>query len=191
MNVETYEIEEINNSEASLMAADSEAIEICQKLGLVGQLKLADPETATRFQYPKITAVQKLVFGSLFPQVTRLERFESGIVPLRVLQVAAWCKDQPLIHHIDVWHTKDVKKDPILIGVTKEYGGDEYLLARWGDALESFEALQKAAAPVIAAKLKSLLTVGISKMQARLGSIEAEADEAVLDGEISWPSYYA
>lgn len=190
MQIETYEIEEIKNSDASTMAADSEALEICRKLGLEGQLKLSDPSTDTRFQYPKVTAVQKLVYQTLFPQTTRLEQFESGIIPLRVLQVAAWCKDQPMIHHCVVWHTLDVKKDPILVGCTREYDGDEFLLARWGDALESFEDLQKKAATIIAAKIKSIVKEGIAKLNARMESADEDAQTAALTGNISWPVIY-
>jgi len=47
MQVETYEIEEIKD-ELGIMAADSEAGDLIEKLGLEGQKKLFNGETVTR-----------------------------------------------------------------------------------------------------------------------------------------------
>lgn len=47
MKVETYEIEDARSSEASAMAHDSEALELIEKLGLEGQKRSANSDTAT------------------------------------------------------------------------------------------------------------------------------------------------
>lgn len=187
MQIETYEIEEIKSSDASTMAADSEAIELCKKLGLEGQIRLTDPETDTRFPYPKMSARQNLVFSTLFPEVTKLEQFGSGIIPLRVLQVAAFCKEQPTIHHMRVWHTADIRKDPILIGYTSDYASEHYLLARWGDALEDFEVLAQRAVSTIKANLDAKLEEIKRKCEARMGGTQVEAVQAALTGNLSMP----
>lgn len=159
MLVETYEIEEINASEASVMAADSAAMELVEKLGLKGQLKLSSPETGTRFPYPRMSAVQKAVFETLFPTKTGLTNYDQGIIPLRVLQVAAHCKDMPQTAHLQVWHAESIKEDPILVGSPTPYSSEEYLLARWGDALPSFDEMKEKAA----LKFETLLRLDIAK----------------------------
>jgi hypothetical protein len=189
MQIETYEIEEVQG-ELGVMAADSEALELCEKLGLAGQLELSNKETDTRFPYPKLTAVQQTVFKALFPEETALERFSSGIIPLRVLQVAAFCKEQPLIKKIVVWHPQDVKKDPVLLGRTAEYGGDYFLLARWGEALLPFEKLQEMALPIIKANMEEKAAEIRASLETFERRIDTLAKTAVLTGKLSIPTYY-
>jgi hypothetical protein len=189
MQVETYEIEEVKG-ELGTMAADSEAIELCQKLGLTGQLSLTDEKTETRFPYPKLSAVQSTVFHALFPQETKLEEFSSGIIPLRVLQVAAFCKEQPLLKRLVIWHPEDIRKDPILLGRTAEYGGDYYLLARWGDALESFEKLQEKALPIIEAQMMEKAAGIRGELEVYERKIKHLAKQAVLTGKLTIPCAY-
>lgn len=189
MQIETYEIEEVQG-ELGKMAADSEAIELCQKLGLSGQLELADPNTDTRFPYPRLTAVQEVVFKALFPQETTLEKFNSGIIPLRVLQVAAFCKDQPMIKRLVVWHPQDVKKDPVLLGSDSSYGGPYFLLARWGDALQPFEKLQEMALPIIKASMKEKAAEIRESLESFERRIDTLSKTAVLTGKLNQPTYY-
>lgn len=175
MKIETYEIEEINNSEASAMAADSAAIELINTLGLDGQQSLLNPDTATRFAYPRMTKIQAVVFGACFPERRSLKQFSHEIIPLRVLQVAAFCKDFPQTKYLEVWHTAIPKQDPILVGKASEYSSDFYLLARWGDALPTFEELIEKARGILTARYASKL----AKVKSKVRELEAEMEEAV------------
>lgn len=166
MQIETYEIEEVNSSEAASMAADSEAIELIEKLGLTGQKGLVNTDTATRFIYPVMTNLQVLVYGACFPQKCSIESFAHEVIPVRVLQVAAFCRDFPQTKYLEVWHTAIPKKDPVLVGRETSYSGRNYLLARWGDSLESFEALT--------AKAQALLRI---QWENRIRKIEAHAND--------------
>lgn len=172
MQVETYEIEEIKGSEASTMAADSEAIELITKLGLEGQQKLTNSETATRFPYPRLTSSQAAVFNALFPRQTRVQDFSIGIIPLRVLQVVAFCREFPQTQYIKVLHTATPKEDPILIGSPSQYSAEEYLLARWGDALPSFEELKSKAMPIIRSSFAVALAKAKTKLDQHLSSLD-------------------
>lgn len=151
MQVETYEIEELKG-ECENLAADSEAVELIKKLGLTGQSELVEPNSETRFPYPMLTIEQHNVFKLVCPVETRLEAFKGGIIPLRVLQVAAFCKEMPQIHHLEVWHPANVRDDPILIGKIREYSSEGFLLARWGEHLKPFDELRKEAARIWASK---------------------------------------
>lgn len=183
MQVETYEIEEIKSSEAATMAADSEAIELIEKLGLAGQRTLVNTDTATRFPYPRMTKVQAVVFGAVFPARDPLSKFDAGIIPVRVLQVAAFCKDFPQTAYLEVWHTGVPRKDPILVGRTSQYHSDNYLLARWGDALESFDVLAEKAKSILQAHYQRRLNKMTNALDALRNECNNAGDLAVLTGE--------
>ena len=191
MQIETYEIEEIKNSEASTMAADAEAIELITKLGLDGQQKLIDPITATRFPYPALSKVQKLIYSTNFPVAEEVTKFSNEIIPLRVLQVIAFCRDFEQTRHMEIWHTGVAQKDPVLIGRKERYSGVVYILARWGNALESFESLTQKAEPILRVKYQARL----AKLRNGVTTIEAELDsnlqEALLTGNEPSFSVYA
>ena len=192
MQIETYEIEEIKSSEASTMAADAESIALVESLGLEGQKALANPETATRFPYPRMTSREALIFGLCFLKRTKLSEYRDGIVPLRVLQVAAYCKqcDFPGAAYMEVWSTNVPKEDPILVCRTGEYNSDNYLLARWGESLKSLDDLAKQAAPILKARLTRTLTEAARKVKDKLATLDALVEEAMHTGEAPDPKFY-
>lgn len=166
MQVETYEVEEIKG-EMGIMAADSEAIELAEKLGLTGQAKLANKETGTRLPYREITMEEKNIFEACFPNKTELETYSHGIIPLRVLQVVAHCKENNLFDNYVVWHPAPGQTDPVLIGEKKVrpegWNFDTtatFLLARWGESLDTLDALREKAKKILlaswGAKLESI-----------------------------------
>lgn len=78
MQVETYEIEDVT-SEASQMANDSAALELIEKLGMVGQNRLMNKETVTRVPY-RNAEEEIQVYKALNPEscdalLTTLTRF--------------------------------------------------------------------------------------------------------------------
>lgn len=190
MQIETYELEELKGSEATDMAADSEAIELIEKLGLEGQQKLTVKETATRFPYPRLSASQAAVFGTMFPQKTYASQYSQGIIPLRVLQVISFCRQFPQTAHLNIWHAASVKEDPILVGSPGPYSSEEYLLARWGDALPTFEELQAKALPLVVARFKVDLAKAKQKLDGFIASAEDLATVYLSDGNRpTWSIY--
>jgi hypothetical protein len=187
MQVETYEIEE-TNSESGMMAADAEAIELAESLGLKGQRQLSNPETLTRIPYPKLTAIQRLVFETLFPHKSPVEEYGEGIIPLRVLQVIAYCRQNNLYRRIEVWHPEPGKRDPVLIGTQREHSyswsnGEDFLLARWGDALETFEALVEKAKAKWTVLRRAEIGSAVKRAQLDLAQLETVADMVFETGE--------
>lgn len=187
MQVETYEVEEING-ELGNMAADAEAQELIEKLGLCGQRELLNPETCTRFPYRLMTPVEHKVYSLSFPQRDKLEDFRVGIIPVRVLQVAAFVKENApadMTAGLYVWHCGSAKEDPLLVGHTQSYGGKFYLLARWGDALESFEKLTEKAKKIWMIKAKAKLEKSISSIREDLASMDSITEELFATGKCS------
>lgn len=187
MKVETYEQEEVTG-EMGNMAADAEAAELIEKLGLDGQRGLLVPDTCTRFPYRLMSPAEHKVFSLCFPERVKLEDFSAGIIPVRVLQVAAFCKDSPPSGKwagLYVWHSGSAKEDPLLVGHTEQWGGQFYLLARWGDALAPFEELTAKAKRIWITKAKAKCAKEVSDWRADMVIVDTLADELLLTGKIT------
>lgn len=193
MQIETYEIEEVKG-ELDNMAADSEAMELCRKLELYGQLALSEAVTETRFQYPRMTLAEITMFSVLFSERTEIREYKAGIIPLRVLQVAAFCRESQFIKSLYVWHPKIVKDDPILVASTAEnqkYGsGEHYLVARWGNALEPMEKLVERARPLWIAQQKQLLNGFKKRIETWEQDLDNIATEVLTVGRDFTPNLY-
>lgn len=161
--VESYKVEEVNSSEAATMAADSTAIELCNELGLKGQLKLADEKTATRLPFRPMSTEEWIVFSVLFPEMDLIEDYNSGIIPVRVLELVREAKQHEQCKWVFVMHPSDARAtDPVVFARESRWSGTNYLIARWGTALAPFETLRKQA-----------VTKFQNRLDARLASVEA------------------
>lgn len=143
MEIETYEVEE-NVDKAMAPAIEAEALAQIEKLGLKGQQKLVVKNPAgadERIPYPEMSRHEKAVYETLFPEKTKVEDYDSGIIPVRVLQVIGHATG--LFDRVEVWHKPMRDPDPILVA---KLGEKYHLLARWGgEALKSFPVLVKEA----------------------------------------------
>lgn len=146
MKVETYEVENSAAPEVATMAQDAEAQELIERLGLNGQRKLLNPETATRNPYRAMTKHEEGIYNALLTCRTSLEEYADDCIPLRVLQVAAHAKECGLFDKIEVWHTSPAIQidDPVLVGRVKigDYSYRFHMLARWGRELQTLEQLE-------------------------------------------------
>jgi hypothetical protein len=182
MKIQTYEIEE-TSSEIATLAADGEAMQIIDSLNLVGQLGLTNKETDTRFPYRKMTKAEREVFGVICPYKTRIENYSDGLIPVRVLQVAAHAAATQHCDWLEIWHpeSSDIK-DPFLVGrigskQSNGYTDSFYLLARWGEELLPFEQMEAIAQKIKARQLVAKLKGILAEVQADLATVVA-AQEA-------------
>lgn len=146
MIVETLEIKGAENN-GDNEHVEAESIDLIRSLGLEGQDAFvgSDQETGTDvvMPYRKATQQQREIIKLLFPEKTSVERYSEEPIPLEVLKVIAlvrqsYSSEMPQLY---ICHVRGVDKDPILIGATGEYVSEYYLLAQWGDALDSWEDL--------------------------------------------------
>lgn len=200
MQVETYEEISLDTDvEGNVVneLVSEEALALIETLGLTGQQALVEKHTLpsgdtaeTRFPYRRITVEERNVFKAVFPSVTELTQYELGPLPLRVLQVASHAKD--CFEHLEVWHAKSQREDPVLVGMRKEGQYNQptfYLLARWGDALVPFEELRAMAKK----RLEASVSLEIKSLKQKLAALEGTLSESLdvyLQGE-SFPSIYA
>jgi len=193
MEIEIYNLEEVNASEASQMAADSTAIELHEKLGLVGQSKFTNVGTATRAAYPRMTLMESKVYGLLFPEKTKVEAFDAEIIPVRVLEELAKAKEIGTFLKFMVWHSATRKDDPILVAVTgtpnpqtwdASYINETgmFLIARWGKALLPFDTLVGQAKKKWLAQKRSSLSKEIREKTGELADLEVTAEAEFATG---------
>jgi hypothetical protein len=150
MEIETFEIEDAS-SEASQMANDATALELIEQLGLDGQKKLSNKDTLTRVAYQEMTREEFFVYKALFTKTSTIRDYSAGVIPVRVLQVAAHAMNSKMFLKLEVWYPETARvDDPVLAGFIgpNEYTGQWYKLARWGKALLPFDKLMAEALEV-------------------------------------------
>jgi hypothetical protein len=162
MLVETFECTE---TAAEPIEATEEAIAIMESLGLEGQKALVAPNKNNGFEqrcpYREITAEERFVYRILCPVETTLKAYSGTPIPLRVLQIASHAESLGIFTGgLRVWDRASVTvKDPVLVGYTKhaQYSWMEgacFILARWGEELETFATLLKRATAAKREELK-------------------------------------
>lgn len=180
MNVETYEVAEIKQD---CQDDKNELRALSEKLGLTGQTKLLSDAVVTTFPYRKMTQEEDRVYGVMLTGRCRIDQFEESVIPLRVMQVAAHAAQFTETQHMKVWYCPS-SPDPILVGSTGEYSGPTFILARWGDVLDSFHIVKQKALAKLITKAKNEIAEKVQKVKAFESGIE-ERCAAYLDGSES------
>jgi len=192
MLVETYECQE---TAAEPIEASEEAKQLIEQLGLEGQQSLLMPSennlTAKRTPYPQATTEQIFVFRVLCPQQYALKSYNRTPIPLRVLQIAAHATGLEYFKEVVVWDaTSAAEKDPVLVGVRQNaqrtWQDDFYLLARWGEELESWPALLKRAIERKRGQIRGLADVALRRAQGILQDGLALSDEELIEKGFNW-----
>ena len=177
MEVEIYAVD----TAAGTVAPDdvNEARELIEKLGLEGQSQFLAGEANEAFSYPALSREEVAVYRTLFPTRTKLQNFDEEMIPLRVLQEADRVGRLRPNYKLEVWHSRTYT-DPLLVAGTGGWGDPWYLIARWGEALETWETLRRRAVETLAAKLRA----EAKRMAAILPALDYEAEvEAALAGD--------
>lgn len=179
MEVETYEIEETTTEGKPPEEVEAVAIQMIEEMGLDGQKKLLagpEDEVGTRIPYPIMKASEKAVYEQICTSKADLVDYSAGIIPLRVLQVAAHARD--IFEGLEVWYPDIHDPDPILVGKRKPpgrtYGQEYFLLARWGEVLEPFEELAAKAEKLLKDDWKNRAETKLAEIKAFQASMDAQ-----------------
>lgn len=191
MKVETFEQTEIVGSALETENAP-EAFELIESMGLSGQRKLMNKKESgemVRCPYRKMNVKELRVYETLFPEKCEIEAYSGGMIPLRVLQVAAHAKSLGVYEKVQVWGERSKPTDPVLVGImkTSEWAHDTHILARWGEALESFEVLFEKAKQVIISEYTQKATKSKLECERILACTEAYALEHLNGGWVNIP----
>lgn len=191
MQVETYEVEPVEQSEMQALAAEGETSMLIESLGLEGQKTLVNKDNGTFIPYRIITREEHFVFRTLFPNKTDVKNYKDGTIPLRVLQIIAHCKilDMPDLSYLEVWHPNAGIDDPVLVGRKGSYYDPVYLLARWGKALLPFDELRTQALKLAANKCRIDLRKIAQEVETALKNVDDIVMEKLIKGLMGEPSF--
>ena len=151
MQVETFECHEV--AEETIEETE-EAVKIINDLGIYGQKNLVydsyqEGVNKKRVPYRQINADERFVYKMLCPKDYPLEEYNRSSIPLRVLQVLEHARGLCFFDNFVIWDRDEAQvKDPVLIGLggsSNTWDRKEYIIARWGDELETFSILLKRA----------------------------------------------
>lgn len=199
MQIETYEVLTLDVDASGRLVNETvsvEALALIEALGLEGQQSLVqvatvDDETVeTRVPYRQTTAEEKAIFATLFPIKTPIEKYRGDAIPLRVLQIAAHARDCELALYV-LHPATDIRlNDPVLVGEKKVpstaangfSGTEQFLLARWGDAVESLDVLREKALPKVVESLRTQAKLSARKFE-RVAQDAEELAVQFLSGE--------
>lgn len=189
MKVETFECSE---TAAEPIEAAEEAIEIIRSLGLNGQLELLAPNDETkRAPYREMTADELFVYETVCPTKAKLSDYRRTPIPLRVLQIASHVTELGLCEELEVWDAASpAEKDPVLVGIV----GPSYrplkrfILARWGEELETFVVLFKRAIEVKRLQIEQKYRAIAAKCLGKASEMASVSDEDIAKG--SMPTFY-
>lgn len=174
MKVEVYEQTEMDVTGRNIDNPDK-CKELVDRLGLDGQKAYLCPDPSLsiagidvvpmrRVSFREMTADELLVYRALCPTASSLKEFSTEPIPLRILEVAEHAKTSGLFVDLSVWtRESQVVKDPLLVGIRipnsqREYDKRFYLLARWGEELESFSVLREKAIAFMRERTRQNLT---------------------------------
>lgn len=189
MKVETFEVEEVAQCNAEEL---DQAQALSESLGLDEQVSAykAMRTIGKPMPFRTMTHEESVVYGTVLPERTMLEAFRHPIPP-RVLEVVALAREcrhpkveggsEPFFKYLQVWHPKDVRRDPVLVGWHAEdpkwaFLVTPYILARWGEALDEWPALVEKFRAIVRGKVaETRAIVEAACKRAESGSLDAFA----------------
>lgn len=163
LNLQARKTGEFDDLETYVTLADLKArITICLKVGLKSQtqtlLELYKAYYLKRLiPYPLLNKEEEETLSRIFPTRYKsqptdyelddgcrtLEGYNHDLIPLPALEVWGQCAEQHLFSEYEIWTAEETQTpDPILIGRRREHPFI-YLIARWGDALHTWQQLAK------------------------------------------------
>ena len=175
ISVETFEIEEVSAAlgKAELLDTEQERYhELVESLELAGQKAIFEESDSGEIcPYTRLSDATKNQLKAICPHSTPIEQFGAQLIPLRVLEIAALCKEREYFEHLEVWTLDKDLVDPFLIG--KISYNVFYLLARWGEELFPMAELRDRALAEIKSAWAEQQTAKIAEVTAF--SIEGQA----------------
>jgi hypothetical protein len=169
MQVEIFDQREVDGE--MKVECNEEALALIAELGLKGQVT----ENKKRICYPTPNREQILALEGLFPAATLVQDYAADCIPIRVLKEIRTYREENPNHVLVVRHAAPaILKDPVLIAYCNEgnrnydwyakdrCGNGEWrdfrIIARWGDALQSWTKMAEKGLQAITQEYAQALT---------------------------------
>jgi len=122
--------------------------DLVDRLSLQGQQSLYNTAREKDIcLFRQMTSLEKVVYETLFPYTKKLTEYSASLVPLEVLEVSSEILNSEFLYELEIWSSA-THQEHLLVGKkrgTSAWSSDLYCVARWGDALVTFEELHQQA----------------------------------------------
>lgn len=163
---------------------------------LISELGISNPKdekkTPNVYQYLNNAMAKQL--NTLCPMHIAVENYTKSTIPLDVLKVLQYCKDQEMFDGYSIWWD-DKAPDPVLVGWNwsseedkeKNYYWrvDKYLIARWGDCSMEIPELMEKGFQRIRQQLLDKTNLAMEKCKAVLRNPDLYVRDILEDGHES------
>lgn len=129
--------------------------------------------------YPFINDAMEKQLKALCPAVSKAEKYTVSTIPLEVLKVLKFAKENEMFDEYEIWYA-DKEPDPLLIGKKwrseeakiKDYSWQKnsYLIARWGDCAMELNELLKKGYESIKLSIQDSAKLAVEKANSIVGS---------------------
>lgn len=148
----------------------------------------------TPIVYPYLNTAMKVQLKVLCPVEVKIENYKKSTIPLEVLKVYKYAKDNEMFEEFFIWYD-DSAPDPLLIA--KRYDNEEdrakgyswsksvYLLARWGDCAMELPSLLDKGKAQLKVNLELSAKSALSKVKDIIENPDKYVQEALNDRSIS------
>lgn len=181
MKVETFEIFSSIDVDSDVK---KEEIELIRELDLAGQ---KDMENHTN-PYRQMGKDEQFIFERVLDTRTDISKYKESPIPLHVLQIIQHARSLNIFMNFSIWHSH--RSQPILVSLTETYG-KPYILARWGEELDSMEYLKGMAVSMARHKCIGKAKKMKSDIESYMNTIKQLTDEELLYSDLNLdPSLY-
>jgi hypothetical protein len=163
---------------------------------LMDELGISKPKeekkTPNIYQYLNHAMAKQL--NALCPMHIEVERYTKSTIPVDVLKVLQYCKEQQMFEGYSIWWD-DKAPDPVLIGwnwMSKEdkeknysWRVDKYLIARWGDCSMEVPELMEKGFQRVKQQLLDKAILGIEKCNSIINNPDTYVRDILEDGHES------
>ena len=161
---------------------------------LAAELGLASKEDVEENRTPNIylplNATMARTLRQLCPTTSEVADYNNSTIPLEVLKVYKYCKDNKMFDFYKIWHANE-DPDPILIGFNYKTENDKEcgytwntnraIIARWGDCAYELPELLQMGRDSVKEELLNKAMMAKTKLDGIISNTEAYANE-ILNG---------
>lgn len=180
LQIETYEIEECENAGDDINTEEYQQLH--KTLNLEGQKKILTNDDGTGIPFQRMDKSVFNIWQAYCPGKFKLHQYRGSLIPLRVLGLLKICQEKKYFGRIEIWTESENNPDPIAVGVKSDYDwsfDNCYLIARWGESLDSWAKIVQGAKEKITLKLKTLLGSEIEKIQSILNNPDDAVNQCI------------
>jgi hypothetical protein len=132
-----------------------------------------------------MTQEEGIIYDILLPKCCKVEEYKEEQIPLRVLQVLSHARSLEFFESFQIMYPENADvKDPVLVGTKKDgYNDARFILARWGEVLQSIPELTEIAMKKYAKQVRASAVKKESEIISKVSAIKKATDEEIYNDQ--------